>query len=134
MSERNLFIKLTYLLYTIVALHALALYFSWYWSIWWYDIVVHFLGGFWVGGLALWFCFFRKSSNTTLGNLKVYIISILAVIVIGVLWELFEFSLDTFVVFQTNNVLDTISDLAADVAGALTASILIMNKKYIKNE
>jgi len=84
--------------------------------------------------IALWFCFFRKSSNTTLGNLKVYIISILAVIVIGVLWELFEFSLDTFVVFQTNNVLDTISDLAADVAGALTASILIMNKKYIKNE
>jgi len=131
MSGKNLFIKLTYLLYIIVVLHILALYFSWYWSIWWYDILVHFLGGFWIGGVALWFYLRHKNLdvNIAFNRLIACAVSVFAVIVIGVLWELFEFSLDTFIVFRANDVWDTVSDLGADVVGGLAALIVIMTNE-----
>ncbi len=130
MYRKNLFIKLTILLYTIVVLHLFALYFSWYWSIWWYDIPMHFLGGFWIGGIALWLYFFRKKINTdnTINKSTVYIVSLLSVIGIGLLWELFEFSLDTFIIFQTNDIVDTLSDLGMDIIGALVVALYMIEK------
>jgi len=39
----------------IAFLHQSAVALYWYWSVPWFDIVMHFLGGLWVGTCALWF-------------------------------------------------------------------------------
>jgi len=126
--RKTILIKLTALLYVITTFHLLALYFFWYWSIWWFDILLHFLGGVWVGGTALLILFLSKSDTRPLKTFTAYLISFLAVLVIGTLWELFEFSLDTFIIFQTNDISDTLSDIGADIAGGIFASLYIVRK------
>lgn len=126
--RKIILIKLTALLYIITTLHLSALYFFWYWSIWWFDILVHFLGGVWIGGMALLIFFLGKSDTKLLKTSSAYILSVVAVLVIGVLWEVFEFSLDTFIIFQTNDISDTISDIGADIAGGVFASLYIVRK------
>lgn len=129
-KQKQFLIRLSILLYTITALHILALYFFWYWSIWWYDIPMHFLGGLWVGGMAFLtygyipaFSRFRDRRG-----IYAYIVPFIAVLAIGALWEVFEFSLDTFITLQQNDVLDTISDLGMDIAGALAAILYVKIK------
>jgi len=91
---------------------------------------MHLLGGVWVGGAAvLLYARFKKIPFEHLSPSAIYGISIISVIIIGIFWELFEFSLDTFIVFQSNDIIDTLSDLAMDIAGALLASAYIMRKK-----
>ena len=129
MTKRSSFAILAALLYAILALHLLALYFYWYWMFWWYDILLHFLGGLWLGGTTLWFLQYVRKEP--IGRAAQYIIPTIAVLIIGLGWELFEFSLDTFIIFRTNDIIDTMSDLGMDVVGSLTAS-LIMIKNYGK--
>ena len=129
MTKRSSFALLAALLYVILALHLLALYFHWYWMFWWYDILLHFLGGLWLGGTTLWFLQYVRQQPV--GRIEQYILPVVAVVIIGLGWELFEFSLDTFIIFRTNDIIDTMSDLGMDVVGSLTAS-LIMIKNYGK--
>ncbi len=137
MSIKKLFIKLTIFLYIIAVLHFLALYFSWYWSIWWYDIPMHIMGGFWVGGMVLWLYFlYRKEEiDENINRFRVVMISLVATLIIGILWELFEFSLDTFVIFKTNDLVDTASDIINDIIGSLLISFYVIQKSkyYYKN-
>jgi len=124
MTKRSSFAILAALLYAILVLHLLALYFYWYWMFWWYDILLHFLGGLWLGGTTLWFLQYVRKKP--FGRTAQYVIPLVAVIVIGLGWELFEFSLDTFIIFQTNDIIDTVADLFSDIAGGLTASLLFV--------
>lgn len=94
---------------------------------------MHFLGGFWVGGMALWFYFFNTRINKKLaassrtGKLLFYFA---AVLMVSVVWELFEFSLDTFVVSRTNDIMDTLSDLFMDALGATSMLAYFLYGKY----
>jgi len=90
----------------------------------------------WVGGAGvLLYSRFKKVPIDSLNIATIYGVSIISVIIVGIFWELFEFSLDTFVVFQSNDTIDTLSDLAMDVAGALLASVYIIRKKtFIPSE
>ncbi len=130
LDTKKLFIKFTFLLYIIAVLHLLALYFFWYWSYWWTDIPMHFLGGVWVGGMGvLLYAQYKKKTIDCMKIATVYSVSIISILIIGLFWELFEFSLDTFIIFQPNDIVDTSSDLAMDIAGALYASIYIIRKR-----
>jgi len=127
MTKKKLFISLSFLLYIIAALQMLALYFFWYWSYWWYDIMMHFLAGFWVCGMVLWVCFFSGSAKISrpIRKSRAYLTALGITFLIGLSWELFEFSLDTFIVFQQNDLVDTMSDLGMDMLGALSASFYV---------
>lgn len=132
-SKKEAFLKLSIVLYLIAALNFAANYFHLYFILWWFDIPMHFLGGFWVGGMALWFYFFNTRINEKLaassrtGKLLLYFAAVLAV---SVVWELFEFSLDTFVVSRTNDIMDTLSDLFMDTLGAASILTYFFYGKY----
>lgn len=133
MAKKEIFLKLAVILYIIAALNFLADYFHLYYILWWFDILMHFLGGFWVGGMVLWFYFFnirinkRFSASGRTGKLLLYFAAVLAV---SVVWELFEFSLDTFVVSRTNDIMDTLSDLFMDTLGAGSMLAYFFYGKY----
>lgn len=131
MTQKQLLIRLSVLLYVITILHLLALYFFWYWSIWWYDIPMHFLGGLWVGGMAfLLYQYIPALARVrTRYRFSGYVLPLVAVLAIGGLWEVFEFSLDTFITLEQNDVLDTISDIGMDTAGALLAILYAKIKR-----
>ncbi len=126
-AKKETFLKLTAVLYVIAALNFLANYFHLYYILWWFDIPMHFLGGFWLGGMAAWFYFFNDRINGKLassGTARKLVFYFTAVMVVSLAWEIFEFSLDTFIVSRANDIMDTLSDLSMDALGAMAALLI----------
>lgn len=95
-------------------LDRIALAFSLYWTIGWYDYMMHFLGGFIVAVLVFWFLGLGEKS------LKSFWIVFALVIIIGVGWEIFEYLNDLTFSTQTY-ALDTTLDILMDALGGIVA-------------
>ncbi len=101
-----------------------------YWRFWWFDILMHFLGGFWVSLTALWLFYFSSFVKNYRKNLiDIFIISLTSVLVVGIGWEVFEFVIETS--FSNNYVADTILDLIMDVVGSLVITFLLLKTKFL---
>ena len=123
MNRRDLLKISLWLVIGIFFLNAMAMKFFWYYSIWWFDMPMHFLGGVFVGlaSLAFW-------------TKQPILRTILSILVISILWELFEFSLDAFITYNPHNFLDTLSDVSFDLAGGLLSILYFLyNYKHEKN-
>jgi hypothetical protein len=115
------YIKKYFLLLTALALVALlallnliALSLYLYWTVWWYDVMMHLLAGL-AGGLTVcWFVRFYSPS-------KQLFFVLISVMIVGITWEVFEYIFDIAAI--TNYVQDTTLDLIADAAGAVLATI-----------
>lgn len=97
---------------------------------------MHFFGGLWVGLTALWIVYISGRVKLPEGFRdpdKVVLVALVSTAIIGLLWEIFEFSVDTLLVIApTYDVSDTLSDLAFDMAGALVASTIFTSKELYK--
>lgn len=101
----------------VLVLHSLGLEYSLYWTCWWFDIVIHTLGGFSIGLLV--FVLFSGKYIRFSG-------AVVVAVVIG--WELFE---ALFLSIQTDNtqyVLDTVLDLGVGFLGAYAGARLYVGK------
>ncbi len=125
--ERKKFPKFLFsLIFFIAIVNTLAVTFSWYWRIPWFDMPMHFLGGLFVGSVALWF----YSQSVERRYLRALLVSIGAVLMVGGLWEVFEFSVDTIVsVSEQNGIIDTLSDIIFDIIGGTMAVVYFIFKK-----
>lgn len=101
----------------IALLQFLATRYFLYWEFWWYDIMMHFLGGLFIGASFLWFVYFEASRLKK--NLPVFVATFAVVFTVGVSWELFEYV--TGMYNAVNYTLDTTLDLAMDIAGMMGA-------------
>jgi hypothetical protein len=113
-------------MFFIFLVNFLANKFYWYFSIWWFDMPMHFLGGFWIG-LAFVFLFPPKDSSMT----SVFKI-IFFVLLIGVGWEVFEIFFNNYLAQNPFNMLDTISDVFFDLSGGLCAILYLWRKQQKK--
>jgi len=110
-----------------------AYFFYWYTTIWYFDMPMHFIGGYFIGialmyilGYRLQVTGFNKENIDNNKNLNTkYLILILLAFFIGFLWEVYEFAVDAY--FNTHLIvlLDSFSDLCFDMAGAVTAFFFI---------
>ena len=87
---------------------------------------MHFLGGFWLGLALIWLFSVKELS------FKIIFKIILGVFFIGILWELFEISIDKTITQNPFNILDTISDMCFDLAGG-ALSIIYFFKRIVYN-
>ncbi len=131
--KEKLFKQLAIIVSFIFAVNLLAMKFYWYYTIWWFDMPMHFSGGFFIGLLSLtvYISYFLKK-NREFDPKSIILISFLSALIVGVLWELFEFSLDTFINFRLQDIWDTLSDISFDLAGSLVAGLYFLryNKKH----
>ncbi|MEK7603907.1 MAG: hypothetical protein AAB461_02180 [Patescibacteria group bacterium] len=112
---------------TIIFLTNIAgMYFGFY-DYWWFDVILHFLGGFFMAMLMVRYLADIKTQS----KLKNYLIIVGAVILIGVIWEFAEylanqtlteplynnFGIRTYFIGDLN---DTLNDLLMDILGALS--------------
>ncbi len=126
MRESNSFlpILLLSLLGLIFVLHALAASFGWYLRYPAFSIIPHFLGGFWIGCLALYYARSRSAFVTLPKSPWGRAVLFLAfVALVGVMWEFYEFMFDRVMIaignpFRTQpSLADTMGDLAMDLFG-----------------
>ena len=138
MNKKSLLKHLVFMMFFIFLANFLILKFYWYSLIWYLDIVMHFLGGFWVG-LFFLYVFFRKEQPSFTSGLffKLLFITLL----VGLLWELYEFLLN-IIAITPFNLNDTISDIFSSLLGS-TVSVFYflkiimsapLNKVQLKNE
>lgn len=97
-----------------------------YYEIWWLDIPMHILGG---AGFSALFISILNYQNRKITFSKI----IIAVMIIGVLWEIYEYSIHIFLGRDWNGMLDTIKDLFDDFLGASFAYYL-SNKKLTASD
>lgn len=114
----------------IIAFHALATTYHWYWKFPLVDIPAHIAGGIWLG--LVFFYFIHPRLQITSYRLLVNIILALAfVALLGVLWEFYEFIYDFFISkslyfgnsFLIEKRIDVIKDLFFDLVGGLLFSL-----------
>jgi uncharacterized membrane protein YjdF len=118
----------TIVLVAIVNYAASALYL--YWTIWWFDNVVHFSGGLAMGFLTYWL--FRKLYPVIqpLGIWKLILILLVFVMIIGVGWEIFEYIFNTALPSAGETYIqDTCYDLISDALGAVAAAVILYKSK-----
>ncbi len=114
-------------LFTLVAfLHLKALTYNYYWAIWWYDIMMHFLGGVLIFSALRWFDSWR---NTSLARTIPRVL--LVVMVVGLGWELYELYFGLTFVGDNIYLSDMIIDLVMNLVGALTAVNLYKITKLV---
>ncbi len=117
----------SFLVFTLFSLHAYVEANKLYFAIPWFDIVMHMFGGFAVvfGCLATYHFYPRK-----VDTLSFCIGTLLAVLVVGSFWELYEITLDNLAQVNRFDLVDMTSDLINDVIGAALALFIIITKKY----
>lgn len=114
---------------------------DYYARFWWWDIALHTTSGFLLGIVGFLLVHLLNETKSLGMHMKpgfVAFFAFLFALGMGVLWEIFEFSMDTF--FGTNmqkpmlndpsGLTDTMIDLIVDALGALVMSI--MGYRYLK--
>jgi hypothetical protein len=134
-SKRKLIKEALILVLMIGVINVVASYFHWYWSIWWFDMPVHFMGGVFVAMLTIYILYKRIGvSMASKQNLKVLLIILAGTFVFGFLWEIFEFFVQGGLNGNLANVTDSVSDMCFDLAGGIFASIMyIQNDEVVAN-
>lgn len=117
-------IKYTAFVFSFLAIvNLLSMKFYWYQAIWWFDMPMHFLGGFAVL-LVISYLFYSKLQFDFSLYRKI-ILLLLGAIFVGILWELFEYIFNNIIAGVPWDMIDTLSDIFWDTAGAVCAILFI---------
>ena len=120
--SRKFLVRLICLIFLIFILNYLAMKFYWYSSMWYFDMPMHFLGGIWLALALSWFFKIKEIS------LSLVIKIIFGVLIIGVLWEIFEIIVNNYTTQNPFNLLDTLSDIFFDLSGGCFAILYFLKK------
>jgi len=102
---------------------------SYYTKFWWWDIILHTSSGFLFGILGFLFIYIlneERKVNVKLIPSFVALFAFAFSVTISVLWEIYEFLMDSIFGFfmQRGSLGDTMWDLIVDVVGALIIAVI----------
>lgn len=103
---------------------------SWYWIMWWFDMPMHFLGGFFSAVLIMLFFYRRLRYIDTVNTTRALLYLVAGTVVLGLVWELHEVVVERAIPAGMDIVsfVDSISDLFFDTAGGLLAYLVVWKK------
>jgi hypothetical protein len=108
------------LLVIVGVMDLVALKLDFFWTLHYYDSVVHFLAGICVGLGTVWFA--MSTTKTEMTRRRVFTVTLVGAVIVGIVWEIFEVTNGiTFLADGIHYLTDTGSDLLMDVCGGLVA-------------
>ena len=117
---------MTFLVFFILFVTFIAVKLYWYYLIWWFDMPMHFLGGFFLGFLAFYLYIQATRFSFTRQLLYVFLFTLS----IGIGWELYEIIFNNILAGVPFNTLDTLSDICFDVSGGVTAFLFLLYEQH----
>lgn len=99
-------------------LHIVAILFFIYFEYWWFDIPMHLLGGMFASLFSVLIAFALGRMRENVSLWRVYMVAVLGTLLIGGLWEVYEYLTDRTFNGLGNYPLDTAKDFLVDVLGA----------------
>lgn len=133
MKHRSLILLLIILALSIVfkILHLFVFEYFLFWRFWWFDTIMHFLGGVLVALVVIWTLRHIQKLEELIQRQKYFwSVVLLVVFAVGVSWEVFE--LIAGLQPAQNYVLDTGSDLLMDIVGGSIACILLFKTRLMR--
>lgn len=115
--------------FLVLILHYLALKLYLYWTIDWFDIGMHLLGGFLIGLIVISFIRRIHDGEEILNKLLLFISVIFAVLTVALSWELWEIFVGFTDVLKDR--VDTIVDIIMGLLGGVF-SIFYYYFKYLE--
>ncbi len=123
MSQFTLFKRAFLLLVSIGILYYFAEVFYLHWTIWWYDVMLHFLSGA-CASMAFIYFYFKYFKFTEDSKIKAIHLSFFFVFFVGVVWEIYEIQFDhTSFTDGMYYVRDTLSDVIIDLCGGFFGTL-----------
>lgn len=125
-----------FLVVGIAILYIIGFIFRWNYSLWWYDLLLHFLGGIWVAIAANKFLRGSTSLTFTRLNLARPLFILAFVALVGVSWEIYEFTIDELFFEERalwraqNGNTDTMTDLMMDLLGGAVVVVYMTYRSY----
>jgi VanZ family protein len=115
----------------VLGLHLLALRFFLYWTTSWFDLLTHFLGGFLIALIMFSFMNRIQRSEEKVNDKLLIASVVLAVLVVGLSWELWELftGLSDVIEDKVDAIVDLIMDLIGSVVAVLYYYFLITKRK-----
>lgn len=113
--------------------NALAVTFYWYVSMPWFDMLMHNIGGVFVG-LTAGAIFLKQIKN--LKNKEILITILLFVFIVGLAWEYYEYIVQIYIKsVHLADLPDSISDLMCDMTGGIIGTyFVILTKRRYNNK
>jgi len=111
----------------IFVLNFLGNNFGWYSSVWYFDNIMHFLGGFWLAFMGIYI--FKKDIPL---NLVFKVLTLVFVVSVG--WEIFEILVNEAIAQNPFDTINTVSDLIFDLAGGGAALFYYMKRIMLPAE
>lgn len=123
MIKTRLFKSTFGLLLLVGLLNLIATYFYLYWTVWWFDMVEHFLAGACVA-MASVLVYYFYNKQQPLSFRTIVMIAIASSLIVGITWELYELSFQiTYLSDGLDYYLDTGSDLLMDISGGILGAL-----------
>jgi len=116
--NRILLFEIFFIGIVVAVFHKIALSLELYWTVFWFDILMHFLGGALIALIALFFIYDKHFFNFEVKNkFIIFSIAVTSTLIVGLSWELWEL----YVGFTDIHLdkFDTILDLIMDFLGSL---------------
>ncbi len=130
MFKKPLMKEIFWLSALVAIMHYAALKFFFYWTISWFDIVMHLMGGFVIGLIVISILINIPNLNLR-NNSKLALVLVLSfVMIIGLGWELWELFMEFSSILEDK--VDTIIDLIMDFIGGYFA--FLYANKYLWNK
>jgi hypothetical protein len=130
--KRILLAEIFFIGISVAVLHKIALSLFLYWNVWWFDIMMHFLGGALISLITLFFIYDSKFFNFKIKNKAIIFCAAVGMtLIIGLGWELWEIYVGFIDIYVDGP--DSFLDLIMDVAGAV-AVYLYSKEKICKME
>ncbi|MEK7635166.1 MAG: hypothetical protein AAB446_01910 [Patescibacteria group bacterium] len=131
MFKKPLFLEALIFFAIVAGLHLVATVNHFYWSIYEFDSMVHFLAGTALALFFSWFYFFSGFFDPQKRNLRKFLlISILGAMLVGVFWETYEIIFKQTMVSKIDYPYDLTMDLIMDFLGALAGCFYAYIKEY----
>ncbi len=124
--------RLGLLVFSIFILNTCASLFSWYYTLWWFDMPMHYLGGVFISLLTVFISirYVQQDGAREVSSDWKEITFVIAIsLLVSVMWEYFEIIFNNIMAGQPFSVLDTFSDLFFDLAG-ISTGILYVYLRY----
>lgn len=120
------------IIFAIFIIHIFATIYFLYWIIPWLDILMHILGGAFVG-LIILYIYYQSTyvEPRHFSKIFVFLLVLSSTALIGVLWEFFEFFIDEYVAVSgwltlIGGVRDTLEDLFFNLVGSIASAIIFI--------
>jgi len=118
---------LSALIVVIALLHVAAMNYNLYYFLWWFDLLMHFLGGLWCGFFTLFYVmYFDRVRGAHYSRLRIWMAALSVTLVVGIAWEFYEYFFGFTFTSKPSYQIDVILDLIMDTLGAVLAAGSVM--------